>query len=429
MRLHALGLRASALAALSLALFGCSESGAPGSNDPDGLGRFDGSIDPGKGEFTLQAVDGPAQNGRRLDLRLIGRNLQVIASENRVSLEVAMENADIVPIYSPGQVEIGEFRPTTIVPLNADGMTCPGDSTPDTPIELDDECVYVFDYSSLLGADGALGPGERSAFRRWEFLDPDLQGFSFSAAARFRMEPDGAVIAGEIFHDYNENGVRDPGEGPWGAGAVQVEGPGIPTTTAFAGPDGAWSVAIRESGLHRATAFSPLDFGPVEPRFTTPNPLEVLIVPGPTGNPVSYREANFGVVRFPSVFPPPIRFWDGPSDSLEGDHYLLAGIEVVEENDYLLLDVGYSGCQPDHPFALYMTGGIMESLPPQARIVLVHDGLGELCDAAWQKDLTFNLRPLIDLLGDYEGVLILRFEDFQGNVTVLEWQPGVQRAE
>ena len=67
----------------------------------------------------------------------------------------------------------------------------------------------------------------------------------------------------------------------------------------------------------------------------------------------------------------------------------------------------------------------MESFPPQARIILVHDDLGEVCRAAFQKSLVFDLWPLAEMLGGPDaGTLILNFVDFFGEVTRIEWEVG-----
>ena len=68
------------------------------------------------------------------------------------------------------------------------------------------------------------------------------------------------------------------------------------------------------------------------------------------------------------------------------------GAEIADHH-LLQLEVGYSGCQPEHPFSLWMSGGFMESMPVQANIVPVHE-LAEDCDAAFTGARVFNLWPL-----------------------------------
>ena len=55
--------------------------------------------------------------------------------------------------------------------------------------------------------------------------------------------------------------------------------------------------------------------------------------------------------------------------------------------------VGYSGCSPEHPFALWMSGEFMESQPPRASLTMVNE-LAEDCDAAFEQWTTFDLGPL-----------------------------------
>ena len=162
----------------------------------------------------------------------------------------------------------------------------------------------------------------------------------------------------------------------------------------------------------------PPTFAPVH--ATTPNPLQVILPPGPGGIPESYLHADFG---FANDFPPPpgdaepVGFWEDPSDSLELDPYALLDIRL--ERLILELRVGFSGCGDRHPFALYMVGGFMESNPVQAKLLLSHDDHGELCDAYFEKTLRYDLSPILrEYRRNYgtDGVVIVNFHAWNGEV-------------
>jgi hypothetical protein len=68
-----------------------------------------------------------------------------------------------------------------------------------------------------------------------------------------------------------------------------------------------------------------------------------------------------------------------------------------------------------------MVGGIMESYPAQARLVLSHDDLGEPCDAFWTRELSFDVRPIL-ALNDGQ-MIILRLVDWNGQTHTFELNP------
>jgi hypothetical protein len=175
---------------------------------------------------------------------------------------------------------------------------------------------------------------------------------------------------------------------------------------------------VTQPGLYNLLATPPPTFAPVRP--TTPNPLQILLPPGPGGLPQSYLHADFGFANDDlPVRPEPVRFWDGPEDSLELDPYGLIGIQP---GTILELRVAFSGCSPDHPFALYMLDGFVfrecANCPPLARVVLSHDNRGEMCEAYWQRELRYDLAPILarykQLYGHEETIEVL-FLDGEGH--------------
>ena len=62
--------------------------------------------------------------------------------------------------------------------------------------------------------------------------------------------------------------------------------------------------------------------------------------------------------------------------------------------DDLVLEVGYSGCDPGHPVDICWNGMWMESLPVQVNLQLDHDGQGEACRAYFSESHTFDLSAM-----------------------------------
>ncbi|MCL1594332.1 MAG: hypothetical protein M3132_08285, partial [Actinomycetia bacterium] len=282
--------------------------------------------------------------------------------------------------------------------------------------------TYGFDYSDLLGDDGVLDPDESSQARSWIFHDPGLGSFSFVAEAEFGMEPDRPVISGMLFSDDNRNGVRDEGEGPYFAGGVTVQFPD--GSSVHAGPDerGIYRVRVIEPGLHRVV-FSSMLACPACYCVTTPNPLDVLLTPGPDGEPQSLEQADFGIYPGPCWDPPPpipseVVLTDLSPDEIDQDFYHLISAQLDGES--FSIRVGYSGCSPDHPFTLYAGRRFMESMPVQTWMLLAHDDRDEFCLAYFEETLTFDLGPIQDAhIEDYgaPGIVLIRFRDFEGGET------------
>ena len=402
---------------LSLAILvwgaGCSHSSRPGGAVPDGTGEFAGVFDPGEESFTLTLVDSQPPGGVPVPVALIGSNLRFAG--NILLVDVAVENRGNLPLYAPGEVVIHDLAPRTVMPTNADWVQCP---PIDGPLPNNTGCLFGFDYSGLLGNDGILQPNEISAPRTWRFQVLEPGGFSFGATVRFALEPSRARIAGQVFWDANENGQLDPNEDPFGGGAVFLSGPGkAPEIRLNVPMDGRYSFPVELPGFYTLRAEPPPTFAPVY--ATTPNPLEIVLPASPGGGPESYLDAHFGFANLPLA--PPLLFWAGPGQPSPQAPYDLVSISLAGTR--LRLRVGFSGCGPDHDFALYMVGPFMESNPVQAKLVLAHDDFGELCDAYFTRDLDFDLITLVDryreTYGDPVNVL-LRFTAYNGQIHSLQ---------
>jgi hypothetical protein len=412
--------RSSLLVALLLAAFlvGCTDATEPDQAEPeDAYGDFEGLVDPSGGAVTLKQIQGVSVSGVPVRIDLIGRFVRD-GSPGDLALAVAIRNADERTLYPPAELSLSRFRPSSVAPVpeNPDWVMCPSDSG-GPGISFD--CQYGYDYSELIGSRQGLAPGDTSMERLMAFQNPGGTSFSFNVHARFGLEQDRPRISGLFFGDANRNGYLDPDEGPFGGGNVRVVGPGITDQLVAVGADGRYVVRAREPGLYSLWAYPPPTFAPVEP--TTSNPLEVVLVPGPDGTTQSFLHADFGWAN--TMMYPPVRFAE-ETDSLSMDPYALMGADLIENT--LQMRVGFSGCSPDHPFALYMVGGFMESFPVRARLVLEHDDRGELCDAYWERDLVFDLTPILaEHFRQYQqpGMVIVLLESPSGDVYTFELGP------
>lgn len=402
------------VAGLVLLLGGCSDTERPATSgdQTQGAALVDGSLQPGGQTFVLKALDETQPGRAPIRVELIGSNLQIDREAETVSLDVAIRNAGERPLYAPATIWISNLVPPDVEVLNADLGPAPvAQSDPPIPRR-------GFAYTELLGDDQVLTAGETSDVGTWSFHVPGLAAFSFRASAEFGMVPDLPLIAGRCFNDRNRNGQIDDGEPPVPNGMVTITAPDGTTLIARPGEDGAYSVPVTLPGLYNLL-YNPLIRCRCEVVFTTPNPVQALLPPGPDGRPASFLDADFGLfIGAEEDTIPPVLLSPVPLDLLKSDfyHYAEGGVR----GDNLLLRVGFSGCGPGHPFTLYWAPGPEASpMLRSADLVLVHDDRGELCDAAWQRNLTFDLRPLRPNGG--VGPITLRFHDFQGVVHTFIW--------
>ena len=411
-------LTVAGLGLLAFALGGCSDSTnePPLDTDTTGGALVDGSLDPAQESFVLETLDIAPDGMPRIPIQLIGSNLVVDADSQLVSLDVAILNRYSEPLIAPGAVFLSRLDPAEVVPINADGVIIPSDMV-DGPLG---DVEYYFDYADELGDDGILQPEETSGAKTWVFNDPGLVPFSFAARAAFGIAPAEPRIAGVCFWDHNLNGIRDADDPPLPTGLVIMALPNGDSVRTYSDDRGTYSFPVHQSGLYTLT-FDPLIDTLVPIVFTTPNPRLVLLTPGPDGLPQSYLGAHFGLGNEPIPRPEAIQFTDLPPDSLRIGDWVLIEAEILPRL-VLKMHVGYSGCGPEQDTSLYMSGGIMESYPPQANIVFVKEHNDE-CDAYWTTDHFFDIAPLADRYFEAygPGILILNLVDYEGTVHKLEF--------
>lgn len=406
--------------ALAMALHGCSDSTAPVVDGSD-LGRIgtEGSLDPASGTFVLKTLQVPPPwEGQPIQVQLIGSNLGISNSGDLVSLDVAIRSLHPEPLYAPAVVWVDDFTPPGVSITNADYVLSPpmSDVKQDTFAYFEH---YGFDYSELMG-DGILDPEEISGAKTWVFHDPGQASFSFSGRAEFGLAPDLPRIAGRCFFDEDGNGLPEPWEPGLGGAYVFATLPNGDRVDMMPGPDGFFSFPVAEVGLYEVHC-DLMWMMPYLPCWTTPNPREILLTPSPDGSPNSFLDAHFGFCWHDPPQQPAIVLTDLTPPDLHFGHWTLIEAEIFGQR-LLRLHVGFSGCQPDHPFTLYASGEYMESLPPQINVVLVHE-IEEDCDAWFETELVFNLGPLWeDFLDTYgPGLLLMDLLTFDGEMVQVEF--------
>jgi hypothetical protein len=323
-------------------------------------------------------------------------------------------------------VWLSRFTPADVTVQNADITAAPIPLPPPWepgPItDPDTLLAYGFDYSEQIG-DGVLEPGETSGAKTWEFHVPGLVSFSFAARATFGLMPNLPRIAGVCFEDRNRNGELDSRDEALPGGAVVMHGPNGESMETHPDPRGRYGFPVRVPGLYQLVYYPPMRPHFMEAVFTTPNPLEVLLPATPDGQPASFLDAHFGVFfQTPFDTIPPVVLTDAPLDSLVGAPYSVMRLGL--HADIFSVKVSYSGCQPEHPFTLYMPGGFMESWPVRAHLVLVHE-LFEDCEARFMAELHYDLRPIQrayrEAYGEH-GTVILLFRNYEGEVREIHYE-------
>lgn len=385
---------------------GCGDDPTTTQPGDDALARaiFEGSFD---GEsFVLQRIEDP-RSGVALDL--VATDIRFPATGLlRIEVDVALRNTSRSTVYGPVRVFLGSFRPEGVMVTNSDDQLIDATAVDIVP-DPNWPYPHFFGYAAAeLGEDLMLAGGETSQPRTWQFVLPDLTGFSFGSEAWVGTVPGLATLGGTVFLDRNRDGIFQPDEpvAPFGANGVMVRFPGGRTEVARTDELGRWRILVDVAGIYDVHFLPPptLNFAPV--CLTTPDPLRVVIPTGPAGGLVSFSRADIGID--PEICPPPpgdglrVQLFRGPADSVETDHFLLRAARLVREApidgqpgfEGLQIEIGYSGCSPGHPVRLFAGVPFMESAPPRTWLRISHDDRGELCDAYWEETLVFDLAPL-----------------------------------
>jgi hypothetical protein len=385
---------------------GCkSDVTQPGAADESRV-RVDPSHDLGPA-FTLKTLQA-GEPGRQTPVTLIGQNVHV-DDAGLVTIDVAAVNNGEHALREL-TVWLSSFQPSDVLPFNADVLPV-DDVLPPNP-------AWGYDYASLSGDDGVLSPDEMSNYKAWQFQAPALAAFSFAARASVAVDlQPGGRISGLVFWDANQNGRLERGEELLAAGSLRLDGPNGLVQETHVGADARYTFGVDAPGMYSVEFLGSPFAAPMEFVLTTPNPLQVILLSDGSGGVQSFDAAHFGARPFRTNAATPIQITDRLPGAIRQDHYQLADLKL--DGHVLHTRVGFSGCSPDHPLQLYMSGGFMESHPVQARLVLMHDDRGEMCDAAWSAERAWDLSPIVRLYAQQyrsrTGTVVLRLTTPNGD--------------
>jgi hypothetical protein len=262
------------LAGLGLAAAGCGgDPQSPPANPPSYQGQF------AAGEMRLEDPTGLTT------LRLVVTRVELDVATHRVHAWVAMRNAGSESVIGPAGVEVRDFTPGDVVPVNAGCIVCIT-----TPCDV----VCTFDHHGTYGDDDQLAPGEISAPVEWIFDNPSNASFAFRATIAVDPQPGDGRIGGTVFRDANANGHREAGE-PALQGAIVTLYSDNGAQHEPSGADGRYAFRITAPGLYELVWGCPECGAPEYPcRLTTPAQRQVLIVQRPDGSLSSFLAGDFG---------------------------------------------------------------------------------------------------------------------------------------
>jgi len=268
------------LCACALALPACDDPQTPVGVESDG---YRAVYDPVQGalEFRLESPTGVVT-----DLRLVATQLTFDAEAQEVHAWIAVRNASGNVRPGPASIEVRDFAPASVWPVNADcpPTDCLPPGAPDCAL-----AICSFDHSGTYGSDGVLEPGEMSEPVEWILHNPTGESFAFRARLGKEDLPAGGAISGVVFADRNGNGRRENDEpGIAGAGLALRFGDAAWSTQTDA--SGHYRFAVQEPGLYQVFWRAASD----SCNPTTPQNLEVVILRLPDGSLSGFEHADFG---------------------------------------------------------------------------------------------------------------------------------------
>lgn len=271
---------------------------APGCGDdatqppaPSGDGTIRGEIGDADFEFVVERAGTPA-NPLEGPFALRGTNLHYDEALGALVVDLTVINRGIYPHHEPVGLTFADLIPDDVTVINPDNDVHGAGAAITFPFAND---------------DGVWTPGEASLPRTVQF--DVAKGVSIGFVAHLNIgEPiDGGAIRGLIWHDMNENGVRDDDEPGLPGVGVQMwmfsDGDDDSTATrpvwvTETGPDGGYEFSgLRAGGYGVSIALATIWYRP-----TTPTEIRVLLVEI-DGDVADFDGADFGVV--PQDIPPP----------------------------------------------------------------------------------------------------------------------------
>jgi hypothetical protein len=278
------------LIALTLALmFSCSDQ--PTAIDKESGNGLSGSgeIDPGaSGSFLLGEVsDSSIAPGT---LEVWAMNVAFNETTGMATFDVQILNRTQRTVAPPIRFVITNIRPADIAVVDFDGVSRDG--------------FPFYDFGAKLGGDNVLEPGERTDRVTMKFHTVTPRSFAIGFRIDIGPPPGTGTIAGIVFIDSNENGVRDrcgrcePGiPGITVALEKTLENGDKVTLIAQTDSNGVYKFTGLREGVHKVFAAVPMDAWKV----TSANPLLVTLIKGADGKVQDFLGADFGL--FP-LFPP-----------------------------------------------------------------------------------------------------------------------------
>jgi hypothetical protein len=286
------------LAVMLAFVFSCSEDPTRVLKQPGDTGGLTGSgdVDPGtSGSFLLGTVsDSSFAEGH---IEIWAYNVIFDESTGIVSFDVVLLSAMEYPVHAPIHFVITSIFPSNIAVVDFDGVT--PDNHP------------FYDFSSKLGSDFILEPGEQSEPVTMKFHTVTARSFSIGFRIDIGPPLGTGKIVGVVYQDLNQNGIRDRCKDD-GANTAPNQDRceyGIPdiTVSLTRGPfetDPNEVIFITETNENGEYMFAGLREGVytvsvhVNPNvwvITSSNPLLVTLVVGPDGHVVDFYGANFGL--------------------------------------------------------------------------------------------------------------------------------------
>jgi hypothetical protein len=286
------------LTLLAAFMFSCSEDPTRVLEQPGDNGGLNGSgdVDPGaSGSFLLgTVVDTTFSPGR---IEVWANNVVFDDATGICSFDVYLLNAMRTPIPAPIHFVIVSIMPANIAVVDFDGVT------------PDDEPFY--DYSSKLGSDFILDPGESTEPVTMKFHTVTARSFSIGFRIDIGPPMGSGKITGVVFQDNNRNGIRDRCKDQGISADPNQERCeyGIPGITVSM-MKGAYENSSDEvlfiartnengeyefTGLREGVYTVKVHADPRQWEVTSPNPLLVTLLVGPDGKVVDFYGANFGL--------------------------------------------------------------------------------------------------------------------------------------
>jgi hypothetical protein len=248
-----------------------------------------GNIDPNGGtDFTLGSVAIEQLDGGRIEV--LGKNLTT--DESGGSFDLVLVNRSRQTVYPPVVFYITRITP------------------PDVVLIGDFADPHQIDFSSSLGDDGVLAPGEATGPIRVPFAWPEPMSFSMAFRIDVGSPTESGVISGVVFNDLNKDGMYQQAVEPGIPGAAVELSPAandsVNHAVVWTDAQGHYAFRHLRAGVYTVHATLP----PVQTAATptTPNPLLVTLVKLPDGTVSNFDKAHFGFFAGPPPIPPELLF-------------------------------------------------------------------------------------------------------------------------